>query len=127
MKALIISIASIAVIIAAWWIFTDYAGSRIDGLIGDIDGRIRPSIEAGNWDEASEQIGELSGKWQEQKKVYTIFFDTTELIAAEHSIAVAESYIKEQDPALSAGELSLLAEQLKYLHANELISLDNIF
>ncbi len=69
----------------------------------------------------------LSDQWHDHKKIYTFFFNTSEILDTVYAIARAKYYIKSEDVALSAGELNMAREQLKFLHLNELITLDNIF
>ena len=127
MKSLIISIISLAVIVAAWAIFVNYADKNIHELTGLIEDDILENVYAQNWDKAEDQISDLSKKWHSQKKTYTFFFDTAAVMETDYSIARAKQYIAAKDVSLASGELSCIKEQLGFLHLNELITLDNVF
>jgi hypothetical protein len=79
------------------------------------------------WDRAEKQFDKASKDWHRQKKIYTFFFNTKEINDTDYSIARAKYYIRTRDAALASGELNCVQEQLKFLHLNELITLDNIF
>lgn len=127
MRSLIISIISLAVIVAAWGIFVNYADKNIHELTGIIEDDILENVYAQNWDKAEDQIADLSKKWHDQKKTYTFFFDTAAVMETDYSIARAKHYITAKDISLASGELSCIKEQLGFLHLNELITLDNVF
>jgi hypothetical protein len=126
-RSLVISCAIIAAVVSSWLIFVNYADKNIHRLIDDIENGLMVSVYAEDWEKASEQIDRLSEQWHDHKKVYTFFFNTSEILDTDYAIARAEHYIKSEDAALSAGELNAVREQLKFLHLNELITLDNIF
>lgn len=127
MKALIISIMSIAVVIAGWGIFVSYSDRTIHRLMNSIEDDILVSVYAQEWDRAEKQFDKVSKDWHRQKKIYTFFFNTKEINDTDYSIARAKYYIRTRDAALASGELNCVQEQLKFLHLNELITLDNIF
>lgn len=127
MRSLIVSFISIAVVVSGWCIFVNFSDRNIHHLINMIEDDIMVSVNAEDWEKASEHIDELSGKWHEQKKIYTFFFDTTDIMDTEYSISKAEHYIKAKDISLASGELNLVRVQLEFLHKNELITLDNVF
>ncbi|QOX65606.1 DUF4363 family protein [Anoxybacterium hadale] len=127
MKALIISAASMVIIIASWGIFVNYADSNLHELTGMIEDDILVSVYSEDWEKAVTQIESLTEKWHKQKKVYTFFFNTSAVMETDYSIAKAKNYIKSNSVPLASGELSCIKEQLGFLHLNELITLDNIF
>lgn len=127
MRALIISIISMAVVIGSWGIFVGYADKNIHELTNMIEDDIMISVYAEDWSTAKAQYKVLSDKWHSQKKVYTFFFDTLPVLEADYSIAKVKHYIYAENVPLAAGELSCIKEQLGFLHMNELITLDNIF
>lgn len=127
MKALIVSFISIAVIIASWGIFVNYSDKNIHKLMNAIEDDILISVYAEDWDRAEEQFNDMAGKWHKQKKIYSFFFNTMDINETDYSIARAKNYIYARDLPLAAGELNCVQEQLKFLHLNELITLDNTF
>lgn len=127
MKALIISIISIAVVIAGWGIFVSYSDRTIHRLMNSIEDDILVSVYAQEWDRAEKQFDKVSKDWHRQKKIFTFFFNTKEINDTDYSIARTKYYIRIRDAALASGELNCVQEQLKFLHLNELITLDNIF
>ena len=127
MRALIISIISMAVIIAGWSIFVGYSDKNIHGLMDSIEDDIMVSVYAEDWDKAEDQFSDMSGKGHKQKEVYSFFFNTIDINETDYAIARAKDYIRAKDLSQAAGELNCIREQLKFLHFNELITLDNVF
>lgn len=127
MRALIISILSVAVIIASWGIFVNYSDKSIHEMTNAIEDEILISVYAEDWTNAQAQFDEFSKKWHKEKKIYSFFYSTVSLNETDYSIARAKNYIYSENIALSSGELSCIKEQLGFLHLNELISLDNLF
>ncbi|HWQ78529.1 MAG TPA: DUF4363 family protein [Anaerovoracaceae bacterium] len=127
MRSLIISFVVMALVVSGWGIFVNYSDKNIHRLMNVIEDDILVSVNAEDWEKASEQIDELSEKWDKQKKVFTFFFDTEDIRDTGFSISRAKNYIKAKNLSLAAGELNLTKEQLEFLHMNELITLDNIF
>lgn len=127
MKALVISFISISVVIAAWGVFVNYSDKSIHGLMNTIEDDIIISVYAEDWDKAEKQFDDMAKKWHKQKKIYSFFFNTMDLNEADYSIARAKDYIHSRDLPLAAGEMNCIKEQLKFLHLNELITLDNTF
>lgn len=127
MKALITSIVCIALLIACWGVFLSFSDRNIHELMNSIEDEILVSVYAEDWDKAEDQFDDLSGKWHDQKKVYSFFFNTLDINETDYSIARAKNYIYARDVSLASGELNCVKEQLGFLHLNELISLDNIF
>jgi hypothetical protein len=127
MKSLIISFISIAVMIAGWSIFVDYSDKNIHGLMNSIEDDILISVYAQDWDKAEKQFNGMAEKWHKQKKIYSFFFNTVDINETDYSIAKAKNYIYARDLPLAAGELNCTKEQLRFLHLNELITLDNVF
>lgn len=127
MKALIISFVSLAVVIASWGFFVNYSDKTIHHLMNAIEDDILISVYAEDWDKAKEQFNDMAERWHNQKKVYSFFFNTKDINETDYSIARAKNYIYARDVPLSTGELNCIREQLKFLHQNELITLDNTF
>jgi hypothetical protein len=126
-KTLFISILGMAVIIASWSIFVNHADDNIHKLINSIEEDILISVYAEDWDNAADQFDRLSKDWHDQKKIYSFFFNTTDINNTDFSIARTKKYISTKDRSLASGELNCIKEQLGFLHLNELITLDNVF
>ena len=127
MKALVISIVSIAVIITSWSAFVTYSDKNIHRLMSAIEDDIIVSVDAGDWTKAENQFDDLSKNWHKQKKIYSFCFNTIDINDTDYSIARAKKYIDAKDVSLASGELNCIKEQLKFLHLNELVTIDNIF
>lgn len=127
MKALIISFISLAVVIASWGFFVNYSDKTIHQLVYAIEEDILISVYSEDWDKAERQFNDMAGKWNKQKKIYSFFFNAKDVNETDYSIARAKNYIYARDIPLSTGELNCVREQLKFLHQNELITLDNAF
>jgi hypothetical protein len=127
MKALIISFISITVVLTTWGIFVNYSDKNIHGLMDSIEDDILISVYAEDWSKAEKEFNDMAKKWHKQKKVYSFFFNTVDINETDYSIARAKNYIYARDLPLAAGELNCVREQLKFLHLNELITLDNTF
>jgi hypothetical protein len=126
-KALIISIISVAVLITSWGIFVNYSDKTIHKLMNSIEDDILISVYAEDWGKAEKQYNDFSKKWHKQKKIYTFFFNTKDVNDTDYSIARAKNYIYAKNVPLASGELNCIQEQLKFLHLNELITIDNVF
>ncbi|MGI6731771.1 MAG: DUF4363 family protein [Anaerovoracaceae bacterium] len=127
MRALIISTIILLCLIFIWFTFVDYADENLHALIDIIEKNVAVSIQDDDWESAAQIFQQVSEQWHENKKVYSFFFNTSDVMDTDFSIAKAEAYIAMQDVALSMGELSHIKEQLGFLHSNELITLENIF
>ncbi len=126
MRALIVSTLIIIVLIASWGILVSYTDKNIHDLMNTIEEEILISLYAEDFDKAADQFSELSKKWHKQKKVYSFFFNAKEINDADFSIARTKEYIHAKNVPLAAGELNCIKEQLKFLHSNELLTLDNL-
>jgi hypothetical protein len=127
LRALIISTIILLCLIFIWFTFVDYADENLHALIDIIEKNVAVSIQDDDWESAAQIFQQVSEQWHENKKVYSFFFNTSDVMDTDFSIAKAEAYIAMQDVALSMGELSHIKEQLGFLHSNELITLENIF
>ena len=127
MRALIISTIILLCLIFIWFTFVDYADENLHALIDIIEKNVAVSIQDDDWESAAQIFQQVSEQWHENKKVYSFFFNTSDVMDTDFSIAKAEAYIAMQDVALSMGELSHIKEQLGFLHSNELITLEYIF
>lgn len=127
MRTLLISILGMAVVIAGWSIFVNYSDDTIHKLINSIEEDILISVYAEDWEKAASQFDLLSKNWHDQKKIYSFFFNATDINNTDFSIARTKNYIHAKDLPLASGELNCIKEQLSFLHSNELITLDNVF
>lgn len=127
MRTLIASIVIMAATITIWGFFVRYSDKTIHDLMGTIEDDVLISVQSENWGDASDQFRKLSEKWHKQKKIYSFFFNSKDINDTDYSIARAKEYIHTENKSLASGELNCIREQLKFLHANELITLDNVF
>lgn len=127
MRALLISILGMIIIVTGWSIFVQYSDESIHKLVNSIEEEILINVQAEDWDKAADQFDRLSKGWHDQKKIYSFFFNTTDINQTDYSIARAKHYIYSKDLSLASGELNCIKEQLRFMHNNELITLDNIF
>lgn len=127
MRTLLISIFGMAVVITSWSLFVNYSDDNIHKLVNSIEEDILISVYAEDWDKAADQFDRLSKDWHDQKKIYSFFFNTTDINNTDFSIARTKNYIYAKDLSLTSGELNCIKEQLGFLHLNELITLDNVF
>jgi hypothetical protein len=126
-RALLISILGMVIIITGWCIFVQYSDESIHKLMNSIEEEILINVRDKDWDKAADQFDLLSKRWHDQKKVYSFFFNSTDINNTDYSIARAKHYIYTQNASLASGELNCIKEQLGFMHSNELITLDNIF
>jgi hypothetical protein len=127
MKALLVATAAMVIIVSSWGIFVSYSDKEIHELMNTIEDDILIDVYAGDWGKAESQFKQLSKEWHQQKKIYSFFFNNIDVNETDYAIARAKDYIKAKDAPLAAGELNCIKEQLKFLHFNELVSVDNIF
>lgn len=127
MKALIAAFASIALTVSIWIFFINHSDQTLNELAQIVEKEVYSNICKERWDDAELAFSKASEKWHANKKIYNLFLDQHTISETDFSIARAKDYIKTKSPALALGELSCIKEQLKFLHENELLNLDNIF
>ena len=126
MRALISATLIIIIIISIWSVFVQHVDDNLHLLIDIIEEDIEANLAQPNWPEASAGMEKLSKEWHHQKKVYAFFFSTLDMNETDYAIARAKAYVSTENLSLTSGELAQLKEQLKFLHANELITLENL-
>lgn len=126
MRALLTATFILILIVSTWGVFIHHVDDNIHLLIDIIEEDIEVNLEQPNWPGAYAGIKKLSEEWHDQKKVYAFFFSTLDMNEADYALAKAKSYISTENLSLAAGELANLKEQLKFLHSNELITLENL-
>ncbi len=127
MKALIISAACLGVLLLSWLFFSNYADQSLEPLMDMAENQILISVREENWEVAKEQMTAFTKEWHQNKKIYSYFFQTSVINQTDFSIARLTEFINSEDVSNSSGELSCIKEQLKFLHANEKLTIENIF
>ncbi len=127
MKALIISTTFLGVLLLSWWAFSDYADRSLEPLMDMAENQLLQSARKEHWDIAKHQMEEFTEKWHKDKKIYSYFFQTRVINEIDFSIARLGEYVRSEDLTSTSGELAYIKEQLKYLHANEKFTIENIF
>lgn len=126
MRALINATLIIVIIISIWGVFIQHIDDNLDLLISIIEEDVEVNLNQANWSEAAVGMKKLSEEWENQKKVYAFFLSTLDMNEADYAITRIKSYISTEHLALATGELAILKQQLKFLHDNELITLENL-
>ena len=126
MKSLIVSILCLGSIVVGWFIFVSFADDSLHDLMKYIDKEIVVSVMDEDWEAADKKMEKLSDDWHKNKKIYAFFLSSDDINQTDYSIARSNYYIKCKDISNSTGELACIKEQLKFLHLNETISLENI-
>lgn len=127
MKALISSILLLAVSVAGWLVFLNYTHDTLHSMIDQIKDQVLIQVEAGNWEEASDDFDEVSKEWHKEKKKYALFLDSSAILNTDFSVARTKGYLEAKDTSLATGELKCIVEQLGFLHANEKVTWENLF
>lgn len=126
MRSLIISIIPLSLLIVCWIFFYNYTDQNLNSIIEDFDNVVMQSIEDEDWDKAYNKFDSLYDDWHKYRKNAFFFLDTSEINEADYAFARTLKYIEAKDVSNSSGELLSLKEQLKFLHENERITLQNI-
>lgn len=127
MKSLITSIIILALSIGGWLFFLSYTHDSLHSMIDQIKDEVLVSVDNQEWDEARKSFEDVADRWHKHKKKYSLFLDNAAIIDTDFSIARAKGYMMTEETALATGELKCIVEQLGFLHANERITLDNVF
>ena len=126
MRALIVSTISLCLLIGGWAIFYNYSDNHHHEMINDCDNIVMAAVENEDWDKAYDQFKQVYDHWHKYRKKALLFLDTQTVNDTDCSFAKTLKYIKAEDVSNGSGELLGLREQLKSLHLNESISLQNI-
>jgi hypothetical protein len=110
----------------SWSFYISYSDEKIHTYINIIENGILLDVTSGEWSQAENKFEVLEDDWHEYKKTASFFFSTDKINDADYSIARIKYYSNSEDTSNSSGELSCLKEQLKFLHENEKINLQNI-
>ncbi|MBN7774156.1 DUF4363 family protein [Clostridium aminobutyricum] len=127
MRSLVVSFLCLVLLIGTWAVYSDYSDKKIHTYINDIENGILLDVTSDNWPQAEDKFNTLEDSWHQYKSIACFFFSTDKINEADYSIAKIKYYIKAEDGSNASGELSCLKEQLKFLHENESITLQNIF
>lgn len=127
MKALVTSILIMVLLLGSWWGFSYFADNSLHELMETSKKDILKAIADEDWQKADNKMKEVSEQWHKDKKIYSLYFRTSAINDTDYSIARAKEYIKRKDSSNSSGEISCLIEQLKFLHGNEILSIENLF
>lgn len=127
MKSLIISIVCLGILVGGWFVFANFADDTLHSLMNYIEEDIMAETIDEDWSAAQKSMDNLSHRWHRYKKIYVFFLNTDDINQTDYSIARADYYIKAKDLSNSTGELACIKEQLRFLHLNETITLENIF
>ncbi|MEL7566031.1 MAG: DUF4363 family protein [Dehalobacterium sp.] len=88
---------------------------------------ISDAINEEDWPKAEEQFTSVKEEWTQYKKWWAMIIDHHEIDNIDISFSRVDEYINHQNPALAAGELSVLEQYLKHIPETEKISWKNIF
>ena len=127
MRALIISIVSLAICIGIWCFFYQYSNNQLHSLISSCENQVLNAIEKEDWQEANSEFVSQYNSWHQYQKIALYMLDTDTLNDIDEAYAKTLMYIKAEDVSNSSGELLALKESLIALHHGESISFNNIF
>ena len=127
MRSFLISIASLLVVIGAYFAFITYTHSELDEMMSLIDTEISQSVIDEDWPAAQSQFERLSDQWHDHQHIFSFFLDTSAMLDTDFAIARTEGYMKTEEQAAALAELYGIREQMNFLYRNELINIDNVF
>lgn len=127
MRSLIVSFLCLALLIGTWAVYSNYSDEKIHSYLNEIENQLIVDVMDGNWDRAESHFSTFEDDWHQYKSVACFFFSTDKINETDYSIAKIKYYIKAKDDSNASGELSCLMEQLKFLHGNESINMQNVF
>lgn len=126
MRSFFISILCLLMLIGTWVTYSNYSDENIYNFIDTIEYSILIDVEAGNWDQATSKFEKFEDDWHSYKKLASYFFSTDKINDVEYSLARTKYYLQSKEYSNTSGELSCLKEQLRLLHENELLTLQNL-
>ena len=126
MRALIVSILTLALLIGCWLCFYQYSDHALHKMVNACQEEVMPAIEEGRWEEAYNTFSSQYQDWHRYKRWALFMLETDKINDTDAAFAKTLMYIKAEDLSNSSGELLALQESLKVLHENESITLANI-
>lgn len=126
MRSLWISILSLALVIGIYGLFYVHSHRELSEMTDRCQGTIMDAVEAEDWETANDAFQKVYENWQDYRKTALFFLDTDLINESDQTFAKTLKYINAEDRSNGSGELFSLAQQLKLLHENESISLQNI-
>lgn len=126
MRSLWISILSLALVIGIYGIFSMHSHKELVRMTDQCQQIIMEAVEAEDWEKANDAFQKEYENWQDYRKTALFFLDTDAINEADQTFAKTLKYIKAEDRSNSSGELLALIQQLKLLHENESVTLQNI-
>ncbi len=126
MRSLWISILSLALVLGIFSVFCIHSQKELSRMTDQCQGAIMDAVEAEDWKSANKAMKKQYANWQDYRKTALFFLDTATINEADQTFAKTLKYINAEDRSNSSGELLALIQQLKVLHENESITLQNI-
>lgn len=126
MRSLWISILSLAIVMGIYGVFCLHSYEELVRMTDQCQGKIMEAVESEDWTTANDAFRKEYENWQDYRKTALFFLDTDTINQADQTFAKTLKYIKAEDRSNSSGELLSLVQQLKLLHENESLTLQNI-
>lgn len=111
--------------LGGYW-HNDYLNQTTYTIVEKVN-NVEDQILEKNWNDANQEIERVKTEWDETKKLWSILLDHQEIDSIDLSLQRVEQYIKQNETALSLGEISVLRLLFNHIADTERISLQNIF
>ncbi|MGI6751424.1 MAG: DUF4363 family protein [Anaerovoracaceae bacterium] len=126
MKALWISLISLALILGTWLFFMNASKESINEMVQIIEEETYPMAFSESWADASYSFEKVSRHWKKNKRTFILFTDSEAVAEAEYSFQRIRSFIETGEKGSLCAELVYLKRQLLFLRELEILSIENI-
>lgn len=125
MRSLVISIIVLGLLMGSWGVFLNRADKAIHEMSASINEEILPAVSAEDWRRSQERFSYMSTLWNQDRRLFSIYFDAISIGQIEGSLARAKEYLQSEEKSSASGELAYLDQQLLFVLENERLSLEN--
>lgn len=125
MRSLVISIIALGLLMGSWGVFLNRADKAIHEMSASINEEIIPAVSAEDWRRSQERFSYMSTLWNQDRRLFSIYFDAISIGQIEGSLARAKEYLQSEEKSSASGELAYLDQQLLFVLENERLSLEN--
>lgn len=125
MRSLVIPVIVLGLLMGSWGVFLNRADKAIHEMSASINEEIIPAVSAEDWRRSQERFSYMSTLWNQDRRLFSIYFDAISIGQIEGSLARAKEYLQSEEKSFASGELAYLDQQLLFALENERLPLEN--
>ena len=126
MKPLIISFASLLLLISTWGFFIFYTSSTLEEMSAQLKQEVYQPIASEEWPSAASGIKHIAESWHKNKAIFYMLSNHGIVRETDLSIAKTQEFIKNQERSDALAELAAINELFISIQQCEAFSLDNL-